>query len=300
MAYMEQVKKLAQNDSTHRSELSTTIARNATEENDLVYHFSTTDAIAVPYMKMDLEKNRREYRHAPIPNILTRKLEEARTVIFGRDIDLESDDDIMQEVLVACLHRYPKVQGSPVVGHRTRDEGEGYPSNSPRIMPWIDCWDIIHRVEVDPSIQNIHDTVSKIQSGSEMRDLISMIMRHTRMAYPLLNIVDERSMEVLGGRLVDRWECQPIEVVLDMWDFDLWRPLPEDVEWDIKWQSGGWCLCRERFIRGKQYKYGGVHLEVDENGNMLDTLENQQRIEGESIQEQPKSRFLKMLRKLKI
>ncbi|KAG8804259.1 hypothetical protein FRC17_006011, partial [Serendipita sp. 399] len=157
---MEQVGKLVQNNATSRSELSTTIACNASGEKNNVYKFSTTDAIAVPYMKMDLEKDRREYRHAPILNIVTRGLEEGRTVILGRDIDIEADDDIGQEIVLD--------EGiSPV-----EDEGQGYPSNNPRNVPWSNCWDIIHDMEADASVQNIHDIVSKIVYRSELHILI--------------------------------------------------------------------------------------------------------------------------------
>ncbi|KAG8832107.1 hypothetical protein FRC17_002053 [Serendipita sp. 399] len=189
MEYMEQVKKLVRSDTNRRRELSTTVACNANAEKELVDRFSTTDAIAVAYMKLGLEKDRREYRHAPVLNIFTRELEEDRTVVLGREIELDSDYDPAQEMIVACLARCIK---APYLWSDVQSEKE-----------WEHLWGITHEMELDSSERHVHETVSKLRNGYEIGHQIGMLMSNTRTPYPLLNIADERSIKKLKE---DRWD----------------------------------------------------------------------------------------------
>ncbi|KAG9045442.1 hypothetical protein FS842_001184, partial [Serendipita sp. 407] len=174
MKYMEQVRRLVWNNTTRRSELSATIACDANAEKMSIDRFSTADAIAVPYEKLELEQSRREYRHALILNPTTGNLEEDRTVILGRDIDPGSEEDFAGELLIACLERYPLVY------------------NLPAYTWWTASWEIIHRMESSQSIQCIYDIVSGL-SNANVAMLLEVILINSRMNVPLLNLTDHRS-----------------------------------------------------------------------------------------------------------
>ncbi|KAG8830282.1 hypothetical protein FRC17_005107, partial [Serendipita sp. 399] len=339
MEYMEQVRKLMRRNSAHRSELATTIACNASAERDCIERFSTADAIAVPYAKMGLERDRREYRRAPVLNLFTRELEEGPTVILGRDIDLGSDDDFALEVLMACLDRYLKV---------THTEWSD--------LKWRYYWGIIHTMESNPNRELIRELVNKFQHGYEIEYLIRILMENPWIPGQLLNIVDWQSLTKLAGNHWNRFalnnamkDVDPrvreilkacafvshlsptsavriihlvipvghtgssdttssvrtsVEIALRMWDCDSWCALPDNTQWRGRWTQGEPSLYRLKRFRTKPgYSSGVVDLEVDRDGNVVDTYENQvlkQWVEEEQVQVEPKSRIVKVLQKMKI
>ncbi|KAG8814153.1 hypothetical protein FRC17_001272 [Serendipita sp. 399] len=99
------------------------------------------------------------------------------------------------------------------------------------------------------------------------------------------------------------WDDDVIDVILWMWDYELWRPLPDDIAWREQLRNGEWRICRMKWCQAKPgYEDGCVWLEVDENGDVLDTPENHQLkewIQEEPIKE-PKSRLSKFLKKLNV
>ncbi|KAG8832108.1 hypothetical protein FRC17_002054 [Serendipita sp. 399] len=322
---MEQVKKLVKLHANRRSELSTTIACNANAEKDLLDRFSLADAIAVPHLKMELERDRREHRHAPILNLFTREMDDGCTVILGRDIELgsETDDDLARELRGA------------VAPH------------------WKKYWDIIHAMESDETQRFMCRAILNLQHRQDHERLIRVIMYSTRMTHPLLNIIDEHSLNDLNENPWNRLALitvmkdvdpgirrilkacsityittsasiyviryilrtkngslsfnpsmqQSTAIVLTMWDCDLWRPLPDDVEWKTAKRNGHWRVCRMKRLRAKaDYFVDGqdsdwVHLQVDEDGNIMDTPENQEK--KRHIEErETKSRIVKLFEKL--
>ncbi|KAG8829466.1 hypothetical protein FRC17_006533, partial [Serendipita sp. 399] len=329
MEYMEQVKKLMRRNSAHQSELATTIACNASAERDCIERFSTADAIAMPYAKMGLERDRREYQRAPVLNLFTRELEEGPTVILGRDIDLGSDDDFALEVLMACLDRYVKV---------THTEWSD--------LNWRNYWGIIHAMESNPNRELIRELVNNFQHGYEIEYLIRILMENPWTPGQLLNIVDWQSLTKLAGNHWNRFalnnamkDVDPrvrgilkacaivshlsptstvriihlvipvvrtsVEIALRMWDCDSWCALPDNTQWRGRWTNEGKpSLYRLKRFRAKPgYASGVVDLEVDSDGNIRDTDENQvlkQWLEEEQVQVEPKSKMVKVLQKLKI
>ncbi|KAG8815981.1 hypothetical protein FRC19_000644, partial [Serendipita sp. 401] len=147
MEYMEQVRRLVWDNTTRRSELSTTIACNTNAEKVLIDSFSTADAIAVPYRKLELEQSCLEYRHAPVLNPLTRNLEEGRIVILGRDIDPGSEGDIAGDLLIACLERYPPICE---IGQLARGRA---------------VYENIHRMESSQNMRDIYEIVSGLSDA---------------------------------------------------------------------------------------------------------------------------------------
>ncbi|KAG8832110.1 hypothetical protein FRC17_002056 [Serendipita sp. 399] len=187
MECMEQVRKLVLFNATRRSELSTTIACNSSAEKECVDKFSTTDAIAVPHLKMGLEMCQREYHHAPVLNVLTRELDEGCTVILGREIVSGATENLAQDVIIACLKRCTRAVS---VESRWKLRLENY-------------WDIIHRMELNPSAQNISYLVATLDKVEAM-ELIRTIMSNTGARHPILNIVDLESMQKLQTDCWDR------------------------------------------------------------------------------------------------
>ncbi|KAG8815921.1 hypothetical protein FRC17_000536 [Serendipita sp. 399] len=330
------------------SEVSATIACNATAEKERLEKFSTVDAIAVPHLKLDLERDRREYRHVPLLNVSTREMEEDMTVILGGDIEL---NDLAHEVITTCLKRSAN---APFYGKWSNVN-----------VGWEYYWDIIRAMELDPSEENVHNTIFKLQNAYEIGCLIDIIMLNTRMPRPLLTIVDEDSMTKLKANKWDRavlvrvmkdvdprmeglltacaiaWITASLssavirtilwtkngsvrsdfawEAILRMWDFELWRPLPDDVEWSEEKRNGVECICRKKRFRAKPeykvrgYDYKWVWLDVDENGETLDTPENQEwkewiqeeqteeeQVEGDQVEKESRSPFIRFLRKLNL
>ncbi|KAG8800079.1 hypothetical protein FRC17_006965, partial [Serendipita sp. 399] len=272
-------------------ELSTTIACNANRERMLVDKVSTADAIAVPHLKMSLEMDRREYRHAPVLNLMTRGMEEGRTVIFGREVELGSED-IAEEVIVACLERWPKT--SIVV------------MNSPVTRPLLAVVDeeAVRRLKKNEwdrsALMNVMKDVDPRMQRIFKACVIAWIT--TSLSYPIL-----RTM-IWNLMVGDTWDAHLLRVIFWMWDYELWRPLPDDVEWRSMRRNGVECACRMKRFRAKPgYKEHGkssewLWLEVDENGDVLDTRGNYQLkewIQEEPIKE-PKSRLSKFLQKLNV
>ncbi|KAG8799973.1 hypothetical protein FRC16_004005 [Serendipita sp. 398] len=265
MKYMEQVRRLV--------ELSATIACDANAEKMSIDRFSTADAIAVPYEKLELEQSRREYRHALILNPTTGNLEEDRTVILGRDIDPGSEEDFAGELLIACLERYPLVYSLPAYTW------------------WTASWEIIHRMESSQSIQCIYDIVSGL-SNANVAMLLEVILINSRMNVPLLNLTDHRSASRLRDTSSPSMDW-PLETILRRWDCDAWCPLAENVVWDVKRVTNEPpSLRRMKRFPGKSGDE--VFLEVDQEGNIMDTPENTE--EKVFIKEQSFS--IKKLRKL--
>ncbi|KAG8823298.1 hypothetical protein FRC17_009359 [Serendipita sp. 399] len=124
----------------------------------------------------------------------------------------------------------------------------------------------------------------------------------TSFFYPIICTLLRNLM--VGGT----WDVHMLDVILRMWDYELWRPLPDDVQWSRELRNGKCCRCRMKRFRAKpEYKEHGessewVWLGVDENGDVLDTFENHQLkewIQEEPIKE-PKSRLSKFLQKLNV
>ncbi|KAG8803181.1 hypothetical protein FRC17_006232 [Serendipita sp. 399] len=295
----------------------------------LVDKVSTADAIAVPRLKMSLEMDQQEYRHAPILNLMTRGMEEGRTVIFGREVELGSED-ILDEVIVACLERLPETSWAE---HYHKD--------------WEYYWDIIVAMELNSGGQAIRRGISIIQNGYHLEALTDIVVANTRVT-PISTKIDEGAMRKLKKNEWDRsaltnvmkdvdplakrffkvyaivrktafsfhWVIHPVSrkwieggtwddhllgnIILRMWDYELWRPLPDDVQWGAVQENGEWCVCRMRRFRAKpEYEGDGwVRLKVDENGEVVDTPGNQDLYKW--IQEDPRSRLSKFLRKLNV
>ncbi|KAG8816883.1 hypothetical protein FRC19_011745 [Serendipita sp. 401] len=181
MEYMEQVRSLVWDNTTRRSELSTTIACNANAEKVFIDRFSTADAIAVPYEKLELEQSRSEYQHAPVVNPLTRNLEEVPIVILGRDIDSGSEEDFAAELLVACLERYLVA-----------------PYRDVHACP-EDSWATIRRMESSQNIQSVYDIVSSLPHSGVVEKLLEVVMMNSGMSVPLLNLTNQTSAKKLRG-----------------------------------------------------------------------------------------------------
>ncbi|KAG8825088.1 hypothetical protein FRC17_008855 [Serendipita sp. 399] len=314
------------------SEFSTATASNSNVERDHIDRFSTADAIAIPHMKMQLERNRREYRHAPILNPMTRELEEGRTVILGRDIDLTSKDFLAEAVVMACLNRYTTLDY-----HWYKRQQE---------VGWHDLWHIIHEMEAEINATNLNEVISKLWDRTEIAGVVYVTIRNTKS--PLLHIADEQSVKKLermrgsgssSSKLLtiytgNHWDrsalanvmkgidpgvrrfletfaiayvtypmAYPIlhatisDIILRMWDFTKWRPLPDDVEWE-RGSGSPPCLCRMKRFQAKPGHGRWVKLEVDENGDVLDIPVN--RVRKEWIEEGTVARVGKVLQRLKI
>ncbi|KAG8818091.1 hypothetical protein FRC17_010975 [Serendipita sp. 399] len=184
---------------------------------------------------MQLERDRREYRHAPILDLMTRESEEGRTVILGRDIDLTTKD-YLAEAVMACLRN-----------HWDR-------SALANVMKGI-----------DPGVRRFLETFA-----------IAYVTYP--MAYPILHTTIS-------------------DIILRMWDFTKWRPLPDGVEWERGSGSPPW-LCRMKRFQAKPGHGRWVELEVDENGDVLDIPVN--RVRKEWIEEGTVARVGKVLQRLKI
>ncbi|KAG8852507.1 hypothetical protein FRB91_006404 [Serendipita sp. 411] len=155
MGYMEQVKHLIMSNATHRSEFATTIACDANAEKLLADSFSTADAIAVSYQKMELEKDRREYRHAPVLNPVSRELEEGCSVILGCYLDPMETDNVAEGVIIECLERYLSLYQFPS-------------SKLADIASWEYCWEAIHMMEMGYGVREILLGLSQWKQAREM------------------------------------------------------------------------------------------------------------------------------------
>ncbi|KAG8849290.1 hypothetical protein FRB91_010072 [Serendipita sp. 411] len=327
MEYMEQVRRLVWDNTTRRSELSTTIACNTNAEKVLIDRFSTADAIAVPYRKLELEQSCLEYRHAPVLNPLTRNLEEGRIVILGRDIDPGSEEDIAGELLIACLERYPPICE---IGQLARGRA---------------VHETILRMESSQNMRDIYEIVSSL-SDAEVIVLLGVILTNSRVNLPLLNLTNRKSASKLRENpwnrpaLVDLMKdvnqsikgilkaCifaytithhhvhivgqilltgkgipspsmeWPLECILTRWDCDAWCPLGENMVWAAKSAMGEPPTLR-RMKRFPGISEDVVFLEVDEEGNIMDTPENAVKKMHINEEEQSSSSFsIKKLRKL--
>ncbi|KAG8808921.1 hypothetical protein FRC17_003700 [Serendipita sp. 399] len=124
----------------------------------------------------------------------------------------------------------------------------------------------------------------------------------TSFFYPIIRTL---LRNLMGGGI---WDDDTLRIIFRRWDYELWRPLPHDVEWRRGRNNGEWCACRMKRFRAKpEYKAYGmssewVRLKVDENGDVLDTHGNQEPkkwIQEEPIKE-PKSLLSKFLQKLNV
>ncbi|KAG8830445.1 hypothetical protein FRC17_004855 [Serendipita sp. 399] len=330
MEYMEQVKRLTLSNTMRRSELSTTIASNASTERMLLEDkFSTTDAIAVPHMKMDLERDRREYQHAPVLNLLTRKLEEGRTVIMGRDLEFGSADEPVEEVILACVKRWPTAKfllPSSEYLFPARDPRGKYP-------PFRNYWEIIHAIEADSRIimTNTQLTSPLVIGINDEESMKRLLMNYwiRPVAMNLMKRIDPRIKRVFkacaSAYIYEYFPANTLHLILrtrdaslpsdnmwgpilHMWDHEMWRPLPDEVWWRQEQRKKGWGVYRmKRFLAKPGYfedKYRSSHwvwLEVDENGDAVDTPENQEKmlwIKEPSIKKKKTSQIAKFLRKL--
>ncbi|KAG8810598.1 hypothetical protein FRC18_003974 [Serendipita sp. 400] len=312
MGYMEQVKHLIMSDATHRSEFATTIACDANAEKLLADSFSTADAIAVSYQKMELEKDRREYRHAPVLNPVSRELEEGCSVILGCYLDPMETDNVAEGVIIECLERYLSLYQLPS-------------SKLADIASWEYCWEAIHMMEMGYGVREILLGLSQWKQAREMIRFLAVNSR--QFSFPLLNLTDQRAVELLqndywnssalvdlmkdihpnmrgilnactftyfdargihaiirlllyrGERWYDDWESKcggAITAIFRRWDCDAWCPLPDDVEWGGKWARGKVISLRrmKRFPAIPGYRGVFAYLEVDATGDILDTPEN--------------------------
>ncbi|KAG8809112.1 hypothetical protein FRC18_004686 [Serendipita sp. 400] len=85
----------------------------------------------------------------------------------------------------------------------------------------------------------------------------------------------------------------PLETILRRWDCDEWCPLAENVVWGVKrFKDKPPSLFRTRRFPSK---FGGeVYMEVDQEGNVMDTLRNERR----KVYIKEQSFSIKKLRKL--
>ncbi|KAG8793161.1 hypothetical protein FRC20_001137 [Serendipita sp. 405] len=307
------VKHLVMSNATHRSEFANTTTSSANAERLLVDKFSTADAIAVPNQKMDLEKDRREYRHAPVLNPVARKLEEGRSVILGCWLDPMRTDNITEDLIIACLERYRSLyRQSPSC-------------NFNGISFWEYYWETINMIETG---HDVRETLSSLSQWEEAGELIGLLVVNTlRSSPPLLNLTDQESIDILqkdywntaalvalmkdihpnmkrilkacvatyfvmrgtsaiirlllcnGARWNKTWESRyggAIKAIFRRWDCDAWCPLPDDVEWKVRWIRDEVVTLRrmKRFPAIPGYRGGFAYLEVDVTGDVLDTPEN--------------------------
>ncbi|KAG8775039.1 hypothetical protein FRC15_000834 [Serendipita sp. 397] len=176
--YMEQIKHLIMSNATRRSEFSTAIACDANAERFIIDRFSTTDAITAPYQKMELEKDRREYRHAPVLNPVSRELEEERSVILGCD-PMQKSDNVAEEVIIACLERYRSLYW------------QSPPSKYAAIASWKHCWGFIHMMETG---YGVRETLLGVSRWEQVGQLIRLLVVNTHLSSrPFLNLTDQRT-----------------------------------------------------------------------------------------------------------
>ncbi|KAG8758658.1 hypothetical protein FRC14_007644 [Serendipita sp. 396] len=283
------------------------------------------DAIAVPYEKLELEQSRREYRHALILNPTTGNLEEDRTVILGRDIDPGSEEDFAGELLIACLERYPLVievyslpaytwwTASWEIIHRMEssqsiqciyDIVSGL-SNA-NVAMLLEVILINSRMNVPLLNLTDHRSASRLRENpwnrpalvNLMKDVnqnIKRILKACIIAYTTMH----HHMYIVRRILLTRRNTSspsmdwPLETILRRWDCDAWCPLAENVVWDVKRVTNEPpSLRRMKRFPGKSGDE--VFLEVDQEGNIMDTPENTE--EKVFIKEQSFS--IKKLRKL--
>ncbi|KAG8751484.1 hypothetical protein FRC14_007827 [Serendipita sp. 396] len=189
MTYMEQVKRLMMSNATHRSELSTTIACGASTEKHHIDRFSTTDAIAVPHEKMELEKGRREWRHAPVLNPVSRRMEEDCFIILACYPDPMSCPNLAEQVVIVCLEQYRRLCCNP-------PNHLGSLSSTPdSTKSWSYYWEVIHSMETG---QDLCATISQLSQPRQLESLICILVFNSLWSrFPLLNLTDQSSVDIL-------------------------------------------------------------------------------------------------------